>query len=164
VSTSFSTSVDVPADVETAYAALTGPEWPGALDARLHDDSRLVSATPAGDGLVLVVSRKLPDQVPAMLQSFLPADGRVSQTDTWGPATGGVRRGTWAVAMPKGTPGEIGGDLTLEPTSTGCRWTVAGAVGVRIPLAGGRIERYLAPLLAELTTVQGEVLTGLVRR
>jgi hypothetical protein len=37
-------------------------------------------------------------------------------------------------------------------------------VGIRIPLAGGRIERYLAPLLAELTTVQGEVLTGLVRR
>ncbi len=163
MSTSFSTSVDVAADVETVYAALTGPDWPGALDARLHDGSHLVSTTPSGDGLVLVVSRKLPDQVPGMLQRFLPADGRVRQTDTWGPAVGGVRRGTWAVVMPKGTPADIGGELTLDPTAGGCRWTVEGAVSVKIPLAGGKIERYLAPLLAQLTGVQGEVLAGLVR-
>ena len=57
-----STSVDVPADVETTWRLLTGPAWPQAQDAALHDASTLVSAepTPAG-GATMVVSRLLPD-------------------------------------------------------------------------------------------------------
>lgn len=152
-----STSVDVPADVETTWQALTGPSWPQAQDARLHDDSRLVStaATPEG-GAVVVVSRRLPDAIPGALKKFTPADGRVTQTDSWGPLVDGVRRGTWAV-MPA-SPAAIRGEMTIEPTAAGSRYTVTGTVQVRVPLVGGKLEGYVAPLIEKLVGTQAEVL------
>ena len=156
----FSTTVDVPTDVEQAFAALTGPSWPAALDAALHDGSTLVEAAATGDGGArLVVSRRLPDGIPGFLAAFVPRDGRVTQTDVWGPATGGTRRGTWQVTFP-GSPGEISGENVLEPAAGGTRWSVTGTVRIKVPLVGGRAESFLAPLAGRLVTRQGEVLAG----
>ena len=159
-----SAGVDVPADVETVWAVLTSAAWPLALDAALRDGSRLVSAEPApGGGLVVVTSRALPDGVPGFLRSFMPADGRVTQTDRWEPAQDGVRRGRWDVTFP-GSPGVIGGDTTVTPTGTGSHWVVSGTVQIKIPLVGGKTEGFLAPLLERLVARQGEVLRGQVGR
>ncbi len=155
-----STSVEVPADVETTWRLMTGPSWPQAQDAALHDGSTLVSSepTPAG-GATLVVSRLLPDGIPGFMQAFTPKDGRVTQTDVWEPASGGCRRGTWNASFP-GSPGTIEGRTTIEPTATGCRWHVEGSVRVKVPLLGGRIEAFLAPLVERLVDKQGEVLVA----
>lgn len=154
----FSMGVDVPADVETTWALLTSPRWPKAQDASLRDGSTLVSAAATADGgAVVVISRRLPDGIPSMLQRFAPQDGRVTQTDTWGPAGGGVRRGTWRVEF-AGAPGELRGETSLTPVDGGCRWTVDGTVKVEVPLIGGQAERFLAPLLDMLAVRQGEVL------
>ena len=153
-----STSVDVPGPVEAAFAALSTAAWPVALDEQLSDGSLLVSAdaTPDG-GAALVYSRRLPEGVPGMMKRFLPSDGRVVQRDTWGPADGGRRRATWEAGFP-GMPGTVGGTMLLEPSGAGSRWTVEGAVKVKVPLVGGQIEAYLAPLLEKLVARQGEVL------
>ncbi len=157
-----STSVDVPADVETVWRVLTGPGWPAALAASLHDGSELLAAGPTADGgAVLTVSRRLPDGIPGYVQPFAPKDGRVTQTDTWGPAVGGGRRGTWEVSFP-GSPGEVGGEMALEPAGPGSRWTVSGTVRIKVPLVGGRIEGFLAPLVEQLLDRQGEVLRAQV--
>lgn len=157
-----STSVELDADVETVFAALTGPSWPAALDARLKDGSTLVSAEPTpGGGLRVVQSRRLPDGIPGFLLRFAPKDGTVTQTDVWGPATGGVRVGTWEVTFP-GSPGTIKGDTRVEPAGAGSRWVVTGTVTVGIPLVGGKAEGFLAPLVEKLVTKQGEVLRTLV--
>lgn len=151
-------TVDVPAEVERTYLALTGASWPQALDEHLHDGSRLVSAEATdGGGVVMVVSRRLPDGVPGFLQRFTPKDGRVTQTDRWSGAEDGVRHATWEVAFP-GSPGSVTGDMTLEPTPQGSRWVVTGEVSARIPLLGGKVEGFLAPLVEQLILRQGEVL------
>ena len=153
-----SAGVDVPAGVETVWGVLTSVAWPQALDAALKDGSRLVSAEPAPDGgVVVVTSRALPDGVPGFLTSFMPADGRVTQTDRWEPARDGVRRGRWDVTFP-GSPGVIGGETTVSPSGAGSRWVVSGQVQVKIPLLGGKTEGFLAPLLEKLVLRQGEVL------
>jgi len=158
VSQSMTAGVDVSADVESVWAVLTGAAWPAALDAGLRDGSRLVSAEPTpGGGAVVVTSRELPDGVPGFLQRFLPADGRVTQTDRWEPAQDGVRRGRWDVTFP-GSPGVIGGETTISPAGTGSRWVVSGTVQIKIPLVGGKTEGFLAPLLEKLVIRQGEVL------
>lgn len=162
MSTTFTSTVSVPADVETTWQALTGPTWPQAQDAHLHDGSVLVSsdATPDG-GAVITVSRRLPDKIPGFLQRFTPKDGRISQTDAWGPAVDGVRRGTWSASFP-GSPAEIRGEMSIEPVPAGSRWTVLGSVQVKVPLVGGRIEAFVAPLLGKLVDKQGEVLRELL--
>lgn len=160
--TSLSTSVVVPAAVEAVFAVLTGQGWPVALDARLRDGSALVEVVPLpAGGVRLVHSRRLPEGVPSFLRRFVPADGRVTQTDVWEPARGGVRHGTWEVALP-GSPGEVRGTTRVEPVGSGSRWVVEGTVAIGVPLIGGRAERFLAPLVEKLVTTQGEVLRTLV--
>lgn len=162
MSTSFSTSHDVAAGVEAAYAALAGARWPAAVAERLHDDSRVESLTPTPDGgAVLVHSRKLPDGAPGFLQAFLPKDGRVTQTDTWGPAEGDARRGTWRVSFP-GAPAEVAGTTSVLPAGDGSTWTIAGTATVRLPLVGGKAERYIADLVVKLVDRQVVVLRDLV--
>ena len=155
-----SAQVDLPADVERVWRVLTSEAWPRALDRQLHDGSVLLSAEPTPDGgLRVTTSRALPAEIPGFLQRFAPADGRVTQTDTWDPAADGVRCGSWAVTFP-GSPATMAGRTGLAPHGDGCRWTVSGEVRVAVPLLGGRIEGFLAPLLERLVARQGEVLRG----
>ena len=153
-------SADLPADVETASAVLSSPSWPPVLATRLHDDSRVVRAEARPDGgALLVTSRRLPDGTPGWLQRFLPQDGRITQTDRWGPARHGVRHGTWQASFP-GSPGEVAGEMRVEPVGDGCRWRVTGQVTLKIPIVGGKAEGFLAPLVERLVAAQAEALRG----
>lgn len=153
---------EVPADVERTFGALTGEQWPVALDERLSDGSQLVerTLTPLG-GVRLVTRRRLPQGVPSFLARFVPADGAVTQVDEWGPEQGGLRAGTWTVDL-AGAPGSIGGTTRVEPAAAGALWVVEGVVRVRVPLVGGRAESWLAPLVEQLVATQAEVLRRLV--
>lgn len=152
----------LPVDVETAYAAISGDQWAPATAAALKDDSKTVSRE-LGDGgaVTLVVSRKLPDGVPGFLTKFLPADGRVVQTDTWGPAVDGVRSGTWVASTP-GSPADVRGTMRLEPAPNGSTYVVEGTAKVSIPLIGGKAENLVVQMTQKLTAKEVEVLISLV--
>jgi hypothetical protein len=152
----------LPVDVETAYAAISGDQWAPAKAAELKDDSTTVSREVRDGGAVtLVVSRKLPDGVPGFLTKFLPADGRVKQTDTWGPAVDGVRSGTWVAETP-GSPADVRGTMRLEPSGDGCTYVIQGTAKVSIPLIGGKAENLVVQMTEKLTAKEVEVLRSLV--
>jgi hypothetical protein len=153
---------DLPVDVETAYAAISGDQWAPAKAKALNDGSQTVSRD-VGDGgaVTLVVSRKLPDGIPGFLTKFLPADGRVTQTDAWGAAKDGVRSGTWKAETP-GSPADVKGTMRLEPTAGGCAYVVEGTAKVSIPLIGGKAESLVVQMTQKLTAKEVEVLTDLV--
>ena len=150
--------VETPGSVEQVVAVLTAETWADRKAQALHDGSRVVSRTERPDGGVeLVLSRELPKGGPGFLDRFLPKDGRVVQTDDWGPAVEGVRRGVWTVEIP-GTPAKLGGTLLLEPTSTGSRYTIAGEVRVPVPLIGGKAESFIAEMVMKLSAREAELL------
>lgn len=153
---------ELPVAVETAYAALSGDGWAAAKAVSLHDDSRQVSrVVGAGGAVTLVLSRKLPDGVPGFLTAFLPADGRVTQTDSWGAASGGVRVGTWQADIP-GAPAKVSGTMRLEPAAEGCCYVIEGAVQVSIPLLGGKAEKLIVAMTAKLTAKEADVLRAML--
>lgn len=157
-----SCSHDSPADVETVFAALAGQGWAPRRAEVLHDDSQMVRRDVAADGgVTLVVSRALPDGAPGFLQRFLPSDGRVVQTDAWGPDQAGIRRGTWRAHLP-GAPAEIGGRMRLEPIPTGTRYTIEGEVRVKVPLIGGKAEGFVVDMICRLTDKEHDVLQGML--
>ena len=157
----FSVSYDIPADVETTFAAISSEAWAAAKAKRLEDGSEVVSRSESGDGVTLVVSRKLPDAIPGFLQKFLPADGRVKQTDTWTAASGGVRAGTWQADTP-GSPVKVGGTMRFEPAGDGCRYVVEGEIKASIPLIGGKAEDFAVGMTKKLTASEADVLRGMV--
>jgi hypothetical protein len=145
-------------DVETVFRLLTDESWAQRKDDALHDGSRVVrrEETPDG-GVTLVVSRELPSGVPGFLERFLPKDGRVTQTDAWGPAADGSRSGTWSVDIP-GAPARLGGSMRLDPTATGSRYVIDGTVEVKVPLIGGKAEGFIAGMVEKLAAKEGDVL------
>lgn len=158
MSTPVRTVFDSEAGVEQVVAALTAPDWPARRAAALNDGSRVLERSELpGGGVRQVVSRELPKGGPGFLDRFLPRDGRVVQTDEWGPAEDGVRRGTWTVEIP-GAPARLGGTLLLEPTPAGSRYTVAGQARISLPLVGGKAERFVAEMVEKLAVKEGEVL------
>lgn len=145
-------------DVETVFRILSDASWAQRKDEALHDGSRVVRRedTPDG-GVVLVVSRSLPDGVPGFLERFLPADGRVTQTDEWGPEQGGTRSGRWQVEIP-GAPARLGGTMRLDPTPSGSRYLIEGEVKVKVPVVGGKAEGFIAGMVEKLAAKEADVL------
>ena len=162
MSTKLKEVYEVDAPVGTVFAALSGDGWAPAKAAALNDDSQTVRRDVSADGgVVLEVSRKLPDGVPGFLQKFLPSDGRARQTDSWAPLVAGAHSGTWRADLP-GAPTRIGGTMRLEPSGTGTRYTIEGEVTVKIPLVGGKAESFIAGMISKLTAGEIEVLRGML--
>jgi hypothetical protein len=154
-------SHDIPADVEAVYAVITGETWADKKAEAFADEARTESRTVgAGEAVTLVMSRGLPPGIPGFLEKFLPAGGRARQTEAWGPAEGGARRGTWQGEIP-GAPAKVGGTMSLEPTATGTRYHILGEAKVRIPLVGGKAESFIAEMIGKLTAAEAELLTKL---
>lgn len=159
MSTHVETTSDSSGSVEEVFAVLTSPGWPARKAAELRDGSAVVERAERPDGgVLLVVSRELPSSVPGFLERFLPADGRVVQTEDWGPASGGERHGTWSVALP-GAPATLGGTLRLAPTGAGSSWTTSGEVTVKVPLIGGKAERLIGEMVVELAAKEAALLS-----
>lgn len=155
-------SHELPVEVERVHAVLSGPDWPARRAGVLHDGSQVVERVERPDGGVrLVVSRELPPGGPGFLDRFLPSDKRVVQTDDWGPASGGVRSGTWEVVIP-GVSARLAGTMRLEPVPAGTRYVVDGEISVPIPLVGGKAEKFIAEMVQKLTAREAEVLQDAV--
>ncbi|TAL18377.1 MAG: DUF2505 domain-containing protein [Frankiales bacterium] len=163
MSTALHAAYALPCDVEAAYAVLSGEGWPAAKDAALHDGSRLESREETDDGgVVLRSTRGMPSGIPGFLEKILPADGRAGQTDTWAAAQAdGSRTGTWRADVP-GAPVDVHGTMRLVPTATGCDYVIEGTAKVKIPLIGGKAEKFVADATARTTAGEADVLRSLV--
>jgi hypothetical protein len=158
----FSSSFDSEVPVEDLFAVLSGEDWAATKAAHLGDDSRVLSHEVGADGSVKVVmSRRLPDGVPGVLQKFLPADQRVTTTDSWGPEQGSARHGTWSAHI-DGAPATLGGTMRIEPLAHGNRYTIEGEVKVSVPLIGGKAEAFIAEQIVRLAQKERDVVEKVI--
>ncbi len=150
--------------VEQVFAVLTSADWVARRAARFSDGATVVRREQRPDGgLLMAVSRELPEGAPGFLARLLPADGRVVQTDDWAPADGsGARSGTWTVELP-GVPARLGGTMRLDPAGDGVRHLVEGEAKVSVPLVGGKAEVFVAEMVGRLGAKEGELLQSVVR-
>lgn len=147
------------APVAAALRRRTGPGWVAERAAALGDGGELLERRELpGGGVELVVSRRLPAGAPGFLARFVPADGRVRQSERWaGPDASGTAEGTWSAVLP-GAPASLHGTCRVEPEGGGSRLVVTGTVQVRLPLVGSRAEAYLAEQLTRLLDREGALL------
>jgi hypothetical protein len=146
--------------VDEVFDLLTSERWVELKAGRFGDGSRVLRReTTPGGGLLLAVSRELPEGAPGFLTRLLPKDGRVVQTDEWAPDDGGgARTGSWEVQL-AGAPARLGGTMRIEPDGTGSAYVVTGETKVSVPLVGGRAESFVAEMVGRLGAAEGQLLT-----
>jgi hypothetical protein len=111
---------------------------------------------------VLRSTRGLPSGIPGFLEKVLPAAGRAAQTDTWDPALpDGSRTGTWEAQVP-GAPVDVHGTMRLTPTASGCDYVIDGTAKVKLPLIGGKAEKFVPDATARTTSAEADVLRSMV--
>jgi hypothetical protein len=145
------------------FAVLTSDAFVQLRATRFRDGATVVRREERPDGgLLLAVARELPDGAPGFLAKLLPKDGRVVQTDVWGPAgADGTRSGTWQVELP-GAPARLGGTLRVEPVDGVTRFVREGEAKVSVPLIGGKAESFVAEMVMKLGQKESDLLLELL--
>jgi len=99
-----------------------------------------------GTAAVTTVQDLRSDKLPTVFARVLPGDLTLTRTETWRPADDEVH-GEITISA-RGVPGSGAGTAVLKPVSAGSSLRFAGTLEVGVPLVGGRIEQYIASLIA----------------
>ncbi len=87
------------------------------------------------------------DLLPGVLAKVFRGDLKIVREESWYPADDRID-GEVRIAA-SGVPGSGQGSAVLTPASDGSTLRFTGTLEVRIPLVGGRIEKYIGDVLAE---------------
>lgn len=147
------TTVRYAAPGELVRAALTDADLLVARAESFGYELQIIDVTASR----IEVVRTLPAHVPGFMRAAVGESVRLRQVDEWAEDDGsGTWRGTWSVVA-EGLPGEAGGSTRVEPGTDGSRHVVEGAVTVRVPLIGRKVESWLAERLGRAVEVEAPV-------
>lgn len=148
----FDVSAEAGAGVTAVLAAFGKREyWLARLAAYGGDSMTLDSLTVAPDGAVVVQTTQdlRQDMLPGQIGRMLPGDTAITRRESWQPgADAGEARGEFRITA-RGVPSSGSGTMVLQDIPAGSRLRVQGTVEVRVPIVGGRIERYVADLIGK---------------
>ncbi|WP_024876473.1 DUF2505 domain-containing protein [Saccharomonospora piscinae] len=88
------------------------------------------------------------DKLPSIVRSLRSGDIAVVRTHIW--TRSGDRCTGRVTADVADLPGRITADTDLRPEGDGCVETTRGEVVVRVPLVGGKIEKFVAEQVTDL--------------
>lgn len=157
MSRSFESSVEFPDRVDQIFSTFCEEEyWQARVAATGNPNAKLDSLIVDADDTVTanVSISFLGDRLPKAITKFTGGDLKLSQTQKWGRIDGDRVRGEINVAVSR-LPASGVGKALLLPVGNGSRLDVTTIVEVKIPLVGGKFERYVGGLLDDdLTSFQ----------
>jgi len=112
------------------------------------------------DGPTVRTRRKLPTVgFPKLLQKFVPTGVTSTETIVWGPAEDDGSRSARLSVDFHGTPATMKGTIRVVPAcATASTVTVDAEFKAHVPLIGGKIEGFAAPII--LSFIDAEEATG----
>ncbi|MGP4054722.1 DUF2505 domain-containing protein [Mycobacterium sp. 4D054] len=146
---SFDVTTEAAAGVADVLAAFAERDYWLARLAAYGGDSMHLDALDADAGGTVVVRTTQDlrqDMLPGAIARMLPGDTKIMRTETWRPAVDGRAQGDFTITA-RGVPSSGSGTMVLAPVAAGSSLRVSGTLEVRIPVVGGRIERYVADLI-----------------
>lgn len=154
MSLKFHKEIRFDAPIEQVYAMLGDATFREKVAAEAGAASYDVSVTPNGpDGFAAVVeTRQSSADLPGVARKFLGDEYTIRQEETWAEPD----EGALDITIP-GTPGVIGGIVSLRSDGDGTVQTVDTDIKVGIPLIGGKVEKLIGQVLGNLLKLQGRV-------
>jgi hypothetical protein len=151
---SFDMAADYQDSVEQVHQAFGDEQyWLARLADSGADDSTLDSIRVGADGRINVMTTQVlaRDRLPALVTQIHKGDLQIKREENWTAITGGEATGDITGIMP-GAPVTLSGTghLAPRPDGTGARLTFHAIVDARIPLVGGKIEKFIGNRLMEM--------------
>ncbi len=128
-------------DVETVFELLTDPDFLVERSMELGELSADCEVVEEGDELKVIQSREVERDLPSFLAKMFDPVQKVEMVETW-VDEGGKYSGTLAYDV-IGQPVTISGKFSLVPKGKGCEYTVDHKPKAKIPLIGGRLEKFI---------------------
>ena len=103
----------------------------------------VVECADAPDGAFrIVTTRTVQADIPSFARKVFKPTQAMTQTEEWSAATAESREATWKIE-PKGVPVTTGGTSRLEAVDGGTVQHIIGSIKVKVPLIGGRLEKFV---------------------
>lgn len=136
-----SVSFEFEHDVQTVYETLTEPQFLVDRCLALGELSAECEVEEDEQSTVVKLVREVSRDLPRVLAKLFDAVQVTDMTEEWQPDGDGWR-GTWQLEV-RGQPVTVAASFQLEPTATGCRYTVSHSARAKIPLVGKQVEKYI---------------------
>ena len=128
------------ASVERLYELLTDPDFLVERSTVLGEDCE-AEVEKHDDETIIKLKRVVTRDLPAFLAKMFNPQQTINMTETWRPDGEGWE-GDFTMTV-EGQPVTIGGSFTLKPSKKGCVYTVSHTCKAKIPLVGGKVEKFV---------------------
>ncbi len=149
-------ATDYACSVEQVHRAFREESyWLARLAESGADETRLDSFRVGRDGGVDVVTTQVvrSNRLPGVIHQFHHGDLEIRRAETWTGVADGAAGATIASSI-VGAPVSLTGDATLNPSKALSRLAFRAIVEVRIPLVGGKLEKFIGNQLIQLLTTE----------
>ncbi|WP_058233793.1 DUF2505 domain-containing protein [Devriesea agamarum] len=145
-------SMILPAGPDTVAAMYADPAYQTMRGQAMHAPETDTSVTGTPDGHFTVTARRKIDAsvLPEKARAFAGSGLDTTETQTWNAPEGdGSRHGTLVLEV-SGMPVRVEAGVSVRPEGDSSRIDIDGDVNVKIPLLGARLEKAMAPRIANL--------------
>ena len=145
-------ATDYRGTVEQVHAAFCDERyWVTRLAESGADEWALDSFRVGGDGGVDVVTTQVlrADRLPGVIHQFHHGDLEIRRAETWTGLSGEAAQASVASSIVR-APVTLNGDAHLSAIADGARLAFQATVDVRIPLVGGKMEKFIGTQLINL--------------
>ena len=148
----FDMATEYEGTVEQVHAAFCDRQyWLARLEASGADDWTLNGFHLGGDGGVDVVTIQVlhANRLPGVVHQFHRGDLEIRRAETWTGVSDGAAQAAVASSIVR-APVALNGGASLSPVADGARLAFQATVEVRIPLVGGKMEKFIGNQLIAL--------------
>jgi len=158
---SFDMATEYEGTVEQVHAAFCDRQyWLARLAASGADDWALNGFSLGDDGGVDVVTTQVlrADRLPGVVHQFHHGDLEIRRAETWTGLCGGVAQASVASSIVR-APVTLNGEASLSSVAARALLALQAVVEVRIPLVGGKMEKFIGTQLINLLNTEQEFTT-----
>lgn len=155
-------SAEYEGSVDDVFRAFSEADyWQARLAKSAVDDTKLESMRLGGesgdDGTIEVVTLQVvrSHNLPGLVTQVHRGDLCIRREETWGPIIDGVATAS-IVGSILNAPANLSGTAVLSPIteSGGARLKLQVTIAVRIPIIGGKLEKFIGTQLTELVRLE----------
>jgi len=158
MSSSFDLSIESPVSAEQVFSAFADEDyWHARLASYTAGTGRLESLVTNADGNVTVSTTVslLRDRLPKLITQLVGGDMKIVWDEAWAVIGPSRARGDIRIAMVR-TPISGFGTALVTPAGRGSLLKYTATVEVKVPLVGGKMEKYIGGQLAvPIRRIQG---------